>query len=170
MGRSLFPYPCTTPVSRPAREFAPVSHRSGRVNLSPPHRTAPGPRFAISWWLPTRLHHRRRNRQQHAALLSIGPLGFVSRRCAPSRIVQLEREDRTEEDKHYFLVLPCQFWFSHVSAIPPIRATIRPRNMPVPRSDVWAISHAVVNAKNSIPRYRISPTSPNWLATPKNVL
>jgi hypothetical protein len=59
------------------------------------------------------------------------------------------------------------FWFSHVSVIPAIVATIRPRNMPVPRSDLWAIGHAVLNAKNIIPRNRISPTSPNWLATPK---
>ena len=43
--------------------------RTGRVNLSPTHRTALDPLFEVGWQPPARLH-RLRNRQQHAELLS----------------------------------------------------------------------------------------------------
>ena len=72
---------------------------------------------------------------------------------------------RTEPKRKYTIL-----WISHVSVIPAIIETIRPSNKPIPRPDLCAIGTAVLNAKNSIPRKRISPTSPIWVATPKTML
>ena len=78
--------------------------------------------------------------------------------------MQLEREDRTEEDVHYFVVLPRQ---RHARE----HKHDETEEYACPQAlDPWAIRNAILNTRNSTARNRISTTSPDCAAIPKNML